>query len=64
MHLQTSHPIKANGSENTTAPTTKSIWSTIGSKPPGAMLNLRFMNAPVKSPKRAPNGISTANSIG
>ncbi len=47
------------GRENTTAPTTKSIWSTIGSNPPGAIPILLLIKAPVKSPKSAPNGIKT-----
>ena len=53
-----------NGIENNSAPTTKSIWSTIGNKPPGAIPNLLFKKAPVKSPKRAPKGINIAKKIG
>jgi len=49
------------GSENKIAPTTKSIWSTTGNKPPGAIPNRLFRKAPAKSPKRAPKGESTLN---
>ena len=56
--------IIAKGSENKIAPTTKSTWSTIGSKPPGAIPNRLFRKAPVKSPKRAPKGENTLNRKG
>ena len=49
------------GNENKIAPTTKSIWSTMGNKSPGAIPNRLFRNAAVKSPKRAPKGESTLN---
>jgi len=52
------------GRENIIAPMTKSIWSTIGNKPPGAMSSLLLRKAAVKSPKSAPKGVSTANRIG
>jgi len=52
------------GSENKIAPITKSTWSTIGSKTPGAIPKRLFRKAPVKSPKRAPKGESTLNRKG
>ena len=36
----------------------------MGNKPPGSMPIRRFMKAPVKSPRSAPNGISKANRTG
>lgn len=46
------------------APMTKSIWSIMGSLPPGVMFSLLLMKAAVKSPNSAPNGVSIAKSIG